>query len=628
MKHWLINFLISIWLAYPALALAGASSSPDADSFSHEIRPLLDEYCAKCHGPAKSKGGVNLSSFTNTISFFHDVPLWEKVAEKVRSHDMPPEGKPQPADAQRAALLAWVEKALKDLNEGRLAADPGRVLIHRLSRTEYNCTIRDLFGVDSKPADKFPSDGGGGGGFDNNADTLFIPPILMERYLAAAADVLDQAPRERIFFAQKGLLTSERSAARKIIEEFARRGFRRPVEVGEAERLLGLFDHARQKGQEFEPAVKTALTAILVSPNFLYRVERDIATPQPYRITDFELASRLSYFLWSSMPDEELFKLAVRNRLHDPEVLTRQVQRMIHDPKSKAFSDNFAGQWLRVRELRTAAQPDTGKFPAYTPALQEAMYGEVIEFFASLINEDQSLLKLLDADYTFVNADLAQLYGIKGIQGPALQRVSLSDHNRGGILGMAAVLTLTSYPLRTSPVLRGKWVLEQILGTPPPPPPPLVESLPKNDKVVDGLTLRQRLEKHREKPECASCHQRMDPLGFGLENFDAIGQWRTNIAGQPVDSSGVLPGGEKFQGPVELRKVLLNRREDFVRNLTEKMLAYSLGRGLDYYDTPTVRKISKTLAEHDYRSSVLITEIVKSYPFQFRRNEPIPPTMP
>jgi hypothetical protein len=595
-------------------------------AFSSNVRPLLDEYCIKCHGAKRPKAGVNLAGFTNTVSVYREPMVWEKVTAKLQAGEMPPEDKPQPNQSQRDGLVQWVHKTLKDLEEGRFAADPGRVLIHRLSRTEYNCTVRDLLGVDNRPADTFPTEGGGGGGFDNNADTLFVPPILMERYLATANAILEQAPKERIFFIKKSWLSSERATARKIVEYFAMRGFRRPVEEGEVERLLGVYDHSRQKGQTSEAATKAALLAILVSPNFLFRIEADQPSTQPYRINDYELASRMSYFLWSSMPDDELFRLAAHKRLHEVKTLEQQVGRMIRDPKSRIFAESFASQWLRVRELKSAAQPDAQRFPSYTPALREAMYQEVIEFFDSVVRENRSLLDLLAADYTFVNAELAALYGMEGVEGDKLQRIKLTDEKRGGILGMGAVLTLTSYPQRTSPVLRGKWVLEEILGTPPPPPPPLVKSLPPDDAPVDGLSLRQRLEKHREQPECASCHVRMDPLGFGLENFDPIGRWRTRIGDQPVDASGVLPGGEKFVGPAELRKILMSRKKEFARNVAQKMLAYALGRGLEYYDTPTINNISKALADNDYQSCILITEIVKSFPFQFRCNAPVQPS--
>jgi hypothetical protein len=369
-----------------------------------------------------------------------------------------------------------------------------------------------------------------------------------------------------------------------------------------------------------------------VSPHFLFRVEADNGQTEDSAVGDYELASRLSYFLWSSMPDGELFKLAAAKKLRDPKTLEAQGRRMLLDPKARSFAENFAGQWLRVRELKTTAQPDGRKFPEFTPAVRDAMHDEAVEFFYALLRDNRSLLEVIDADYAFVNETLARHYGLEGVKGEAFRRVSLPDRNRGGVLGMGGVLTLTSYPRRTSPVLRGKWVLEEILGTPPPPPPPLVKSLPPDDRPRDGLTFRQRLEEHRTKAECAGCHKRMDPLGFGLESFDAIGRWRTQIGGQPVDASGQMITGEKFNGPAELKSLLLRRTDDFARNLSEKMLAYALGRGLEYYDTPVVKKIAKALENDGFHAATLVTEILKSYPFQYRRgsrtemtrNEPAP----
>jgi hypothetical protein len=501
-----------------------------------------------------------------------------------------------------------------------LEKNPGRVLIHRLSRAEYNNTVRDLFGVNSHPADQFPADGGGGGGFDNNADTLFIPPILMERYLSVAGEVLRDAPKERIFFLKPSKKLAPRDAARKTLSFFASRGFRRPVEPVELTNLVRLYDHSITKGLKHEGALRYALKAVLISPSFLFRVERDQPTPEPYLLNDYELASRLSYFLWSSMPDDELFKLAGAKRLHDPQVLDAQVTRMLKDPKADAFADSFVSQWLRIRELQTTAQPDPRRFPTYTPTLRDAMYQETVQFFGSVLRENTSLLKLLDADYTYLNEELARHYGVEGVKGPEMRRVALTDKNRGGVLTMGSVLTITSYPQRTSPVLRGKWVLEEVLGAPIPPPPPNAGGLPADDAPKAGQTFRQRLELHRTKPECASCHSRMDPIGFGLENFDVVGRWRTKIGSEAVDASAQLPTGEKFQGASELKTLILARKEEFARNLTEKMLAYSLGRGLEPYDIPTVRRITKTLADDGYRSSTLVREIVKSYPFQYRKN--------
>lgn len=584
-----------------------------------ELQPLLETYCLKCHNTTKAKAGVNLDKFRGIDSVAHDPKTWETVLAQIRDRTMPPENKPQPTDEQREQLVTWIEQALRNLDETKLPKDPGRAVLHRLSRLEYNNTIRDLFGVDTRPADKFPPDGGGGGGFDNNAATLFIPPVLMERYLEAAGEILEAAPAERIFVARPGGLTSARSAARKVFAHHAPRVFRRPVAKDELERLLGLYEVAQKRGETFEASVKLGLKGLLVSPHFLFRVEADDGRVEHYRVGDYELASRLSYFLWSSMPDDELFELASKGWLGNPKTLEAQTRRMLRDPKARTFAENFAGQWLRVRELKTIAQPDARKFPEFTPALRDAMYDEAVEFFHALVRDNRRLLEVVDADYAFVNETLAQHYGIEGVKGEAFQRVALKDRQRGGVMGMGGVLTLTSYPRRTSPVLRGKWVLEEILGTPPPPPPPLIKSLPSDDRPKDGLTFRQRLEEHRTKAECAGCHKRMDPLGFGLESFDAIGRWRTAIGGQPVDASGQMTTGEKFTGPAELKQILLTRTGDFSRNITEKMLAYALGRGLEYYDTPVVKRVTRALEQDGYRAGTLISEIVKSYPFQYRR---------
>ena len=375
----------------------------------------------------------------------------------------------------------------------------------------------------------------------------------MEKYLAAAGDVLAQADPARYLVARPGPDLPKEDAARNCVAAFARRAFRRPVEDDEVDRLMRLFRHADARGDGFEDAVRLALKAALVSPNFLYLVERDRSEADgPYRVSDHELACRLSYFLWSSMPDEELSDLADAGRLHEPEVLEGQVRRMLADPKSRALAEDFAGQWLRVGNLAELAEPDKRLFPEFTPELRDAMAEEAVAFCHAIFREDRPVLELLDSDYTFLNERLAKHYGIDGVTGPEFRRVALKDRNRGGVLGMAAVLTLTSYPRRTSPVLRGKWVLEELLGTPPPPPPPMVKALPADDRVRDGMTFRQRLEQHRKDVNCASCHARLDPLGFGLENFDVLGRWRDEIKGEPVDASGELTTGEKFAGAAAL----------------------------------------------------------------------------
>ncbi len=595
------------------------SHPPTADQvrFDQQIKPLLDKYCANCHGSLNPRAGLNLVQFTEVTGIQRDQTTWRKALGRIRDASMPPPGMPHPTADQRDRLAMWLTGTLNGADDSLIPKNPGSVLIHRLTRMEYNNTVRDLFGVDWKPADRFPADGGGGAGFDNNSSTLFVPPILMERYLQAAGEILDRANQDRIFIVRPRTQVSRMAAARRIVEVQASRAFRRPAEPAEVDRIVGLYAQAERRGEPFDRAVKFALKAVLVSPNFLFRAEIG-RSDQTRPLGDYELASRLSYFLWASMPDDELFQLAARKRLHDQRIWNHQVERMIQDPKARSLAESFAGQWLHVRDLYTTVQPDPDRFPAYTPALRDAMVEEAVEFFNSVVKENESVLSLLSSDYTYVNEDLARLYGMAGVRGREMRRVPLADARRGGVLTMAGVLTLTSYPQRTSPVLRGKWVLEEIFGTPPPPPPPVVATLSPDDRPKGGLTFRQRLEQHRSKPECASCHSRMDPLGFGLENYDGIGKWRTEIAGQPVDASGVMATGAKFSGPGELKKAMLERKDEFVRNFTEKILAYALGRGLEPYDLPAVRRITTALIKDGYHSGTMIREVVNSYPFQYR----------
>ncbi len=408
---------------------------------------------------------------------------------------------------------------------------------------------------------------------------------------------------------------SPRAAAREILALFATRAFRRPATEGEVERLLKLYDQAEKEGERFEHRVRLALSAVLVSPHFLFRVERDPPKAKPgtaYPIGEYELASRLSYFLWSTMPDEELFALAAKNELRKN--LAAQLQRMLKDPKSAAFVRNFAGQWLTLRKLDTVT-PDAKTFPTFDAELRAAMRMETELFFEAILKEDRSILDLLDADFSFVNERLAKHYGIEGVTGKEFRRVKLPAH-RGGILTQASILTLTSNPTRTSPVKRGKWVLDQIFNTPPPPPPPDVPEL-KEEKRLTG-SLRQVMEMHRANALCASCHQKMDPIGFAFENYDAIGAWRDRDGQAAIDPSGTLPGGPSFQGPAELKTILKSKKELFARCLAEKMLTYALGRGLEYYDRCAVDKILDALGHNDYRSSTILVEVVKSEPFQLR----------
>ena len=412
------------------------------------------------------------------------------------------------------------------------------------------------------------------------------------------------------------------ACSRVDLAHFAQLAYRRPVTPDEVSRLASLVGSAQNDGMTFEQAMRVGLEAILVSPNFLFRIEHDPKPDDPaavHRVNDYELASRLSYFLWSSMPDEELLDSAAAGHLHDESVLSAQVKRMLQDPKSDALVANFFGQWLELRNL-DSMRPDPDDFPAFNAQLRSAMYTESKLFVQSIVREDHNVFDLLNGKYTFLNERLAKFYGIPGVVGNQFRRVDLDGTQRSGILTQASILTVTSYPNRTSPVLRGKWILENVLNAPPPPPPPGVGSIDAKGGPLAG-TMRQQMEKHRANPACATCHVRMDPLGFALENYNAVGQWRTHDAGQPIDASGSLPDGRSFRGSAELKTLLAADKEAFAECLTEKLMIYALGRGLEGYDRPALKGIVKELSSNDYRFSTLISGIVNSVPFQMGRGD-------
>ncbi len=429
----------------------------------------------------------------------------------------------------------------------------------------------------------------------------------------------DTASRRKIFVCRPARPTEEAACARTILATLARRAFRRPVTSDDIDPLYRFYQDGRASG-DFESGIQAAIEAMLVAPDFLFRIEQDAPTARPglaYRISDVELASRLSFFLWSTIPDDELLGLAERGGLKDSAVLERQVRRMLDDPRADALVSNFAGQWLHLRNVETVT-PDPVILP-FDESLRQSFLTETALFVSSMFREDRSLLDLLSADYTFVNQRLAEHYGIPRVYGSQFRRVTLTDVNRRGLLGQGSVLTVTSYPNRTSVVQRGKWILENLLGTPPPPPPDEVPAL-KAAPHGKVLSMREQMQAHRANPTCAACHARMDPIGFALENYDAVGRWRELDAGVPIDASGSLPDGTGFEGPAGLSRLLLTKyRDDFVRTATEKLLTYALGRGVEYYDLPTIRSIDREAARDNYRISSLILAIVKSTPFRMRR---------
>ncbi len=433
----------------------------------------------------------------------------------------------------------------------------------------------------------------------------------------------DTLSRRKVFVCRPASPGGEEPCAKKILSTLSRRAYRRPVTENDVQPLLGLYRLGRRTGG-FDIGILRALEAIIVDPEFLFRVERDpanVPAGTAYRLTDLELASRLSFFLWSSIPDEELLDVAVRGKLKHPEVLDQQVRRMLADERSKALVDNFASQWLALRNLRDVG-PIPELFPEFDENLRDAFQRETELFVESQLRDDRSVLDLLTANYTFVNERLARHYQIPNIYGSHFRRLTFTDDRRGGLLGHGSLLTVTAYPTRTSPVLRGHWLLENVLGTPPPPPPPDVPALRDNAENGKVQSMRERMEQHRKNPSCAACHVMMDPLGFALENFDAIGMWRaTSEGGTPIDASAALPDGARFEGLPGLRTFILSRREQFVATVTEKLLTYAIGRGVEYYDMPAVRRIVREAAARDHRWSAVILGIVKSTPFQMRRTD-------
>ena len=761
-------------------------------------RALLDRYCVTCHNERLQTAGVMFDRVDIDRADLHR-ELFEKVARKLRSGQMPPPGRSRPEPAAIDAFVTALEAELDRV--GAAAPDPGRVVSHRLNRTEYVNAVHDLLDLELDGEALLPSDMAGFG-FDNNAEVLAMTPALMDRYITAATRVsrlavgtlenrpairtyrlpnaarqearmgedlpfathgglaarhafsldgdyvfrirlqrsdiggtirgniaereyhielrvdhalverltvggafagqvryalsgggiappdddvvhqqvalynqtadehlevrlpvragtrlvsaafTDTAPsasagvgdnvvggiasleihgpyggkvpeetpsRRRVFVCRPSGPDDEEPCARTIMRTLARRAYRRPVADVDLAPLMEIFAIGRAAGG-FETGIARALEALLSMPAFLMRAEVDPADAPAgtiYRVSDVELASRLAFFLWRSIPDEALLDAAVRGRLRDPVVLERQTRRMLADRRAARWMNDFLGQWLQVRNLQTMV-PDPLRFPGYDSTLRDALIKETELFFESQVREDHSVLDLLRADYTFLNARLAGHYGIEGVHGSHFRRMPVADPARGGLLGHGSVLTATSYADRTSVVLRGKWVLETLLGSPPPPPPANVPPLPENDGRREPASLRERMEQHRANPVCATCHANMDPLGFALENFDAIGRWRESDEGAPIDAA-ITWRDTAIDSPRAFRDALLRQGEDeLLRTIAEKLLTYALGRGVNYLDAPTVRQIVRDAARDDYRWSSLVLGIVRSAPFQQR----------
>ena len=601
---------------------------------SRDILPILKRYCTGCHGPETSEGGLQLETMLKREPLVRDRDAWINIAFLVGHRFMPPEDQQQPDDATRRQLVAWIRVQLDEFDYSGIR-NPGHEPIRRLTHSEYDNTIRDLFGIDLKLASRFPSELSGTSGFDNSANTLFLQPILMERYLGAAERIIDGAlplvpgndtqrqAHRRILIQKPGPRISDRQAAEAILGSFLPRAFRRPVSREQRERYVQAVLARRSDNAPFAVAIRDVLQAALVSPSFLMKTEASLPGPQPVAINDYELASRLSYFLWASMPDRQLAELADKGTLDHPDILAAQVTRLLADPRTDTLGTVFAAQWLGSQHLGIRIRADPIDNPWCTETLLESMRSETALFFTSLVRENQPLARLIDARYTFLNEELANHYRIKGITGKHMRRVPLTNDQRGGLIGQGSLLAVTSFPGRTSPVNRGRWILTDLLGTPPPPPPPGADELDEDIAERRSLSRREKLGLHREDRRCASCHDLIDPLGLSLENYDWFGRWRTRRRRRRIETTVTLPDGSSFSGPVGLRKVILEKRHaQLIRQVTCKLLTYALGRQLEYYDEPAVRTILARLRKDDYRFQTLIRAIVSSYPFRYRQRQP------
>jgi cytochrome c553 len=733
-------------LAVCCLGLAGGarSASEASQEFAQSIRPVLAQNCGACHDPGKAKNPAAFLKAATAADVEANRGLWRNVAAQMRNRTMPPVAS-KLTEEERFRVAGWIDDRLRQTacSVGEFA---GPSIARRLNRREYHNTIRDLLGIDFDVLSLLPADGTGGAGFDTNGETLFVPPVLMERYMEAAQQILDRViitpalshsyiraelkaepgkgfsvslslyqdtsyeisamfePRsdpakmmleldgaqvgtftvqkrrpsdpligkrpvfarlqvnlsrglhtlsmvsaspitglERLTIQQKadafssekraahyrlfGMEPGERplqarKAARQILQDVAGRAFRRPIDPSEVDRFLTLYDRAAGRGDPYEERVKLALKALLVWPEFLFRIEKKHEKPGIYPLGQYELASRLSYFLWSTMPDETLMRLAGQGALQDPKILSAQVERMLDDPRSRAFVNSFVGQWLGTQDIGGRVVPLLTELQSYyTPEVAADLRAQPILLFDRILGEDRSLLELLDANYTHLTQRLAKFYQIedqvKGLDDNEFRLVQWPDSRRAGVIGLGGVLAMTSRHLETSPVLRGAWALETLLGTPVPPPPPDVP--PLNTEARNGVKPRIQdvLKQHRADPSCSACHNLMDPIGLGLENFDWMGRWRdTEADGKPIEAAGALPTGEKFKGPVELREALLKHKDDFVRNVAGRILGYALGRSLQDGDSCTVQRLVEAEAKNGYRARTLIHEIVMSVPFR------------
>jgi hypothetical protein len=624
----LCRHLRAVAILAAMLVLVSTSTVVHAASsdFSTDVLPILKDHCISCHDARHASGGIDLTLLRDAASVRERYNLWKKALRQIQYNTMPPDDPIDNADRQR--LIGWHQAEFIHTDQH----DPGPPLTRQLTRNEYANTVRDLLRIN------FDAAGEAGipqenvvDGFPNRAGGLVLESTLMEKYFTAADLALEHLfthpgagpARNQLLGAGPSEELSAKEVARQVLSGFIRRAFRRPPTERELERYALVADEALKAGDAFDLAIQKAMKPVLVSPLFLLRVETSpTETGESHRISDHELAVRLSYFLWSTMPDDELFALADTGTLSHRENLEKQVRRMLANPKANALTTQFLTQWLQLPHLQKAL-PSQNHFPSYTRSLRDAMGQEIRLFCDHLRTANRSLLEFLEADYTFADAELARHYRLATIPEKGFEKVTLrpEDH-RGGLPGMAGILTMTSHTDRTRPTARGKWILDVLLGSPPPPPPAAAGNFaaPAKDRP-EPASFREKLAQHASDRNCIGCHLKIDPLGFALENYDAIGIWRDNVGGIPVDNVGTLPGVGQFEGVDGLRTVLKTRQVDFVENLVAQTLSYALGREVSYYDEPSIQAAVRKLEGDEYRFSTLILEVVHSDPFQHRKKE-------
>ncbi len=617
--------LILVFFARSAFGQADKNRTPL--SWDHSIRGIVEKHCNQCHHADKSSGNVNLAKDSDIRLILQSRDTWETALSMVESEEMPPKKGPHLNDEQRTLLVQFLTMTLESL-DCESVDDPGKTVLRRLNRTEYDNSIADLVGLDLKLAEGFVPDESSYG-FDNSGEALSMSPVQTEQYHSAAKAVVQAVIEQRtsqpkIYSAVFGSIpkSEDDSAklARSTIKKFASRAFRRPVEDKFIDRLMKIYQLSRSKDESHEIALGHVITAILISPRFLMRPENNRpGTDEAYPVDDFELATRMSFFLWSRPPDRKLLEQAASGTLSQPANLETQTRRMLADDRSHALVKNFFGQWLSIREIESH-QPDSDRFPEFSESLRKAVIGEVEGFLAEMIKEDGPITDMLDADYTYLNECLAEHYKIKGVRGDEMRRVTTKDRRRGGLLTSAALLMVQSDPGRTNVPRRGNFIAGRILGSAPPPPPPDVPQLEESASDNEPRSLRELLELHRKNPECANCHAKMDPFGFALENYDAIGRWRTHDGKFPIDASSELSTGQKLLGPIELKDFLLEEKNAFTRTFVKNLLIYALGRGLQGNDECVLRDALKSAEANEYRFSAIVIEIVKSFPFRYRQN--------